>query len=124
MNVSMDYDPVLHRTTVHNLQPKPGEDKEYARTGNVTQDDGLSVVAFMPNLSRNGSALLIEGTDSQATRAAGEFVTSDASLSAFLAQLHSKEIPYFEILLENSQLTGTPLRTHILAYRIYPRERE
>ena len=124
MNFSMDYDPVLHRTTVHNLQPKPGEDKEYARTGNVTQDDGLSVVAFMPNLSRNGSALLIEGTDSQATRAAGEFVTSDASLSAFLAQLHSKEIPYFEILLENSQLTGTPLRTHILAYRIYPRERE
>jgi len=124
MNFSMDYDPVLHRSTVHNRQPKPGEETEYLRAGSESQEDGLSIVALMPDLSRNGSALLIEGTDSQATRAAGEFVTSDATLSAFLDHIHSKEIPYFEILLENSQLTGTPLRSHILAYRIYPRDRE
>jgi hypothetical protein len=121
MNFSMDYDPVVHRSAVHNRQPKPGEEAEYVRTGGVSLDAGLSIVALMPDLSRNGSALLIEGTDSQATRAAGEFVTSDASLSAFLDQIHSKNIPYFEILLENSQVTGTPLRSHILAYRIYPR---
>jgi hypothetical protein len=121
MNFSMDYDPVLHRSTIHNRQPKPGELADYVRTGGVSQDQGLSIVAFMPDLSRSGSALLIEGTDSQATRAAGEFVTSDATLSAFLTSIHSKDFPYFEILLENSQLTGTPLHSQILTYRVYPR---
>ncbi len=121
MNFSMDYDPVLHRSTIHNRQPKPGEPTDYIRTGGVSQDQGLSIVAFMPDLSRAGSALLIEGTDSQATRAAGEFVTSDATLGAFLSSIHSKEFPYFEILLENSQLTGTPLHSQILTYRVYPR---
>jgi len=121
MNFSMDYDPVLHRSTIHNRQPKPGELTDYVRTGGVSQDQGLSIVAFMPDLSRSGSALLIEGTDSQATRAAGEFVTSDATLSAFMSSIHSKDFPYFEILLENSQLTGTPLHSQILTYRVYPR---
>jgi hypothetical protein len=124
MNFSMDYDPVLHRSTVHNRQPRAGEEAEYVRSGGVSQNQGLSIVAFMPDLSRGGSALLIEGTDSQATRAAGEFVTSDATLAAFLESIHSKDFPYFEILLENSQLTGTPLHSQIIAFRAYPRTGE
>ena len=121
MNFSLDYDPVHHTSTIHNRQPKPGEEAEYNRPGGVSQNEGLSIIAFMPDLSRSGSALIIEGTDSQATRAAGEFVTSDATLAAFLKLIGAKNFPYFEVLLENSQLAGTPLRSQILAYRTYPR---
>ena len=121
MNFSIEYDPVRHSSTIHNRNPKAGEEAEYRGLGSIAQNEGLSIIAFMPDLSRSGSALILEGTDSQATRAAGEFVTSDAALASFLTRISSKNFPYFEILLKSSQLTGTPLRSQILAYRTYPR---
>jgi hypothetical protein len=121
MNFSIEYDPVRHSSTVQNRKPKPGEEAAYRGLGGISQNEGLSIIAFMPDLSRSGSALIIEGTDSQATRAAGEFVTSDTALASFLTRIGAKNFPYFEILLESSQLTGTPLRSQILAYRTYPR---
>lgn len=118
INFSMDYDSVLHQHFVTNRNPKPGEKPTYNRPS-LSGSEGLSVIAFLPDLSRNGNALIIEGTDSQATRAAGEFVTSDTALEAFRGKLNSNTFPYFEVLLENSQITGTPLRSEILAYRVY-----
>lgn len=122
MNFSMIYDPMLHRSSVHNRQPRTGEKADYFGSGSdVSQSQGLSVVAFMPGLSQSSRALIIEGTDSQATRAAGEFVTSNDALTALLARINTKTFPYFEILIENSQVTGTPLRSQIVAFRVYPR---
>jgi hypothetical protein len=121
MNFSMEYDPILHRSTVHNRQPGAGEQGDYVGGGNLSQGQGLSVVAFVPGLNRFSSALIIEGTDSQATRAAGEFVTSDEALEGFLAHINSKRIPYFEVLLASSQVSGTPLHSRIIAFRVHPR---
>jgi hypothetical protein len=38
MNFSMDYDPVQHRSTIRNRQPKAGEQAEYVRAGDVSHD--------------------------------------------------------------------------------------
>ena len=124
MNFSMDYDPVHHQSSIRNRQPRQGEESVYIRSGGTSRNEGLSLISFMPDLSGTGSALIIQGTDSQATRAAGEFVTNDTTLADFLQRIKATRFPYFEILLKNSQLTGTPLRSQILAYRIYPRTGE
>jgi hypothetical protein len=57
---------------------------------------GYGVVAFLPNVGQKGDALIIEGTDSQATEAAGEFVTNEASMAELKRQLNSKTFLYFQ----------------------------
>lgn len=118
LNFSMEYDPVEHRPFVKNRTPKPGEQSVYNGTSDPVRNEGYSIVAFLPDLSRNGNALIIAGTDSQATRSAGEFVTNGDSLEALRNKLGARNgFPYFEVLLHNMQITGTPLRSEILAFR-------
>jgi hypothetical protein len=118
LNFSMEYDPVEHRPFVKNRDPKPGEQIIYNGTSDPVRREGYSIVAFLPDLSRNGNALIIAGTDSQATRSAGEFVTNAESLEALRKKLGAQDgFPYFEVLLHNMQITGTPLRSEILAFR-------
>ena len=81
---------------------------------------GYSVIAYLPNPSRTRSAIIIAGTDSDATNAAAEFVTSEEQLQRLRSTLHTDRIPYFEALLRTSQLTGTSFNAEIVAYRTYP----
>ncbi|MGB8847308.1 MAG: hypothetical protein WCC73_16625, partial [Terracidiphilus sp.] len=80
---------------------------------------GYGVIAYLPNPSHTGSALIIEGTNAEATSAAGEFVTSEGAMSNFLKKLPGNKIPYFEILLKTSRMSGTPLQAEIVAYRTH-----
>jgi hypothetical protein len=77
------------------------------------------VVAYLPNPDHDGKVLLLEGTSSEATEAAGDFLLSD-KFSAFHQMLHTTGLPYFEVLLKTSQVRGTPLTVTIEAYRTYP----
>ena len=118
LNFSMEYDPIEHRPFVRNRNPGSGEQSVYNGTSDPARSEGYSIVAFLPDLSRNGNALIIAGTDSQATRSAGEFVTNGDSLEALRNKLGARNgFPYFEVLLHNMQITGTPLRSEILAFR-------
>jgi hypothetical protein len=74
----------------------------------------------MPNPDKNGKVLLIEGTNSQATETAGDFLLSEGQLSNFLKKLQVTEFPYFEVLLKISQVRGTPITATVEAYRAYP----
>lgn len=119
LNFDIDYDPVLHLPTVTNHSPQPGEEKSYVAPQNRPDSaTGYAVIAFLPDVSGHGKVLIIEGTDSQATGAAGDFVTSPDSLGAFEQKFPPGKVPYFEVLLRTSQLSGTPLHAEILAYRI------
>lgn len=101
--------------TVENRSPLRGEQKVY------TQSDAVHycVVAFLPNPEHNGIVLLIEGTNSEATEAAGDFLLSEDQLSNFKKALHVKTFPYFEALLKVSSVRGTPLTATVDAYRTY-----
>jgi len=77
-------------------------------------------VAFLPNVGQTGDALIIEGTDSQATEAAAEFVTNEESMASLQRQLSSKKFPYFQLLLKTSRLSGTPFTAQIITLRTYP----
>jgi len=106
----------LGRTNVINRAPAPGELPIYKATDAV----GYCVVAYMPNPGHSGNVLLLEGTSSEATEAAGDFVLSPDEFSSFRNMLHTTQLPYFEVLLKTSQVRGTPLTVTVEAYRTYP----
>ena len=103
-------------TIVENRSPAAGEPRTYTSTDSV----GYCVVAYMPNPGQEGKVLLLEGTSSEATEAAGDFLLSGEQSSAFLQTLHATSLPYFEVLLKTSQVRGTPLTATVQAYRAYP----
>ena len=103
-------------TFITDRAPAAGEQSTYIPTGSV----GYCTVAYLPNPDHNGSVLLLEGTGSEATEAAGDFLLSEDQLSSFQKMLHVTRLPYFEVLLKATQVKGTPLSTTLVAYRIYP----
>jgi hypothetical protein len=103
-------------TFITNRAPAAGEQSTYIPTDSV----GYCTVAYLPNPDHNGSVLLLEGTGSEATEAAGDFLLSEDQLSNFQKMLHVTKLPYFEVLLKASQVKGTPLSTTLVAYRTYP----
>jgi hypothetical protein len=118
MNFVTDYD--NDGAFVGNLHPKPGEQSRYGVSVDPNTLVGYSVVAFLPNPSRTGNAIIVAGTDSDATDAAAEFLTSEEDMEGFQHTLNATAFPYFEILLKISRLSGTSLRSEVLAYRTYP----
>jgi hypothetical protein len=119
MNFDLEYDSAERRPYVVNRAPQSGEASQYPAAGGADAiGTGYAVVAFMPDLSGKGRTLIIEGTDSQATGAAGDFITSEDSLARLEKKFPAGKIPYFEVLLRTVQLSGTPLHGQVIAYRI------
>lgn len=113
----MNFDFTFHEGKgIVNRAPAPGEQKNYTWTGS----DGYCLLAYLPNPEHNGNALIIEGTSSETTQAAGDFLLSENQLSNFLKRLHSGKFPYFEVLLKVSWVNEAPINSSIEAYRIYP----
>jgi hypothetical protein len=119
MNFFMEYEPNGQRSYIANRNPKPGENPVYETLKDKNRS--YSVVTFMPNLDAQNFALIISGTDSQATRAAGEFVTSVDGLTQIRQKMPTGRFPYFEVVLSSARLSGTTLRTEIVAYRVHER---
>ena len=101
---------------VINRDPIKGEQATYI----PTNDDGYCIIAYMPNPDRTGMVMLMEGTNAEATEAAGDFLLSEDQLSGFKKMLHARELPYFQVLLKVSAVHGTPLSASVQAYRAYP----
>ena len=103
--------------TVTNRVPFAGEQKLYTATWSAS---GYCVVAYLPSSYHNGSVVLIEGTDAEATEAGGNFLLSEDKLVHFQKMLHANKLPYFEALFKIFRISGTPLTATIEAYRTYP----
>jgi hypothetical protein len=73
----------------------------------------------MPKPDHTGDLLFIQGTTSEATEAGGQFLLSNDRLSELQRQMHVTKLPYFEVLLNVSQVLGNALTAKIEAYRIY-----
>lgn len=113
----MNFDFTFHEGKgIVNRAPAAGEKKNYTWTGS----DGYCLLAYLPNPEYNGTALIIEGTSSETTQAAGDFLLSENQLSNFQKRLHLSKLPYFEVLLKVSWVNGAPITSAIEAYRVYP----
>jgi len=120
MNFSLDYDNEHSQSFIANRHPQAGEQAVYAVAMDPNAFIGYSVIAYLPNPSRTGNVIILAGTDSDATSAAAEFLTSEEQLSKFQSTLHLQKLPYFEGLLQTSRLSGTSFSAELLAYRTYP----
>jgi hypothetical protein len=61
--------------------------------------------------------MLLAGTDSDATAAAAEFLTSEEGILSLKSRISSKESPYFEALMKTSRLSGTSFNAELMAVR-------
>jgi hypothetical protein len=120
LEFTIGYNSDLHQTGIQNLHPQSGEPQFYQEPQDPATNVGYGVIAFLPNVGQTGNALIIEGTDSQATEAASEFVTNEESMASLKRQLNSKTFPYFQLLLKTSRLSGTPFTAQIITLRTYP----
>jgi len=122
MTFSLDFDVVQGINYISDRHPSPGEAASYASDNRYPNGFlGYSVVDYLPNPGHNGNAIILAGTDSDATAAAAEFITSEEQLGKFRKILNAERFPYFEVLLKTSRLSGTSLSSEIVAYRTYPR---
>jgi hypothetical protein len=119
LGFTVEYDAALDKSYVKNSNPRPGEQTSYPVTFSPGGIVGYGFVAYLPNPSHTADALLIAGTDSQATEAAAEFVTSEDLLEKLFKKFPSKQLPYFSVLLKTARLSGTPLTEDIVAYKTY-----
>jgi hypothetical protein len=122
MNFQYTYDGPRAFTVIRNLKPRPGEKAVYPaeEASERRIPEGFCIIARLPNLSGNGKAMLIAGTETEATEAGGEFVLGDASL----AQLHralglhaGQPFPDFEALLGTSRVGGASPSARLIAVR-------
>lgn len=120
VNFLTDYDDVHAHGFVRNRHPKAGEQAIYDPTLVPNTLMAYSVVAYLPNPSGTGNAIIMAGTDSDATDAAAEFLTSEEQMERLRGLFHSDRFPYFEVLLKTSRLSGTSFNAEIVAYRTHP----
>ena len=76
------------------------------------------VIVFLTNPTNTGNTLVLAGTDSQATEAGGDFLTSEEDLERPQVLLHQNAFRYFQILLRISSSNGTPLGSEIVSCRV------
>jgi hypothetical protein len=105
--------------SVINRSPHAGEPTHWGSIWGDPQHKVYGVVAFTPNLSGNGNALLIEGTSMAGTEAAWDFVSDDSELLPFLKKIQRPDgkIPHFELLLATRNMSSTAVRSSLLAWR-------
>jgi hypothetical protein len=122
MNFYGSNDGVHHIYSFINRHPKLGEPDRYFASDADPEQHVLGVLAFIPNLDRNGSALVIEGNSMAGTEAITDFLFDDDALLPFLSQLKHPDgtLPHFEVLVESNSVNGNAGPFHILSYRTHP----
>jgi hypothetical protein len=98
--------------------PTGSEQAQYPLSPDPGTRIAYCVIVFLPNPTNTGNMLILAGTDSQATEAGGDFLTSEEDLERLQALFHQKTFPHFQLLLRISRSNGTPLGSEIVSYRI------
>jgi hypothetical protein len=105
---------------VTNRKPENGEPAFYGYHSNDPTHVAYGVIAYLPNLSGDGQALLLQGTTMAGTEAAMEFVLDPQRLDAFLRpHMRGRSVPYFEVLLKTSNIHGSSPGSEIIGQRFH-----
>ena len=106
--------------SVTNRSPKPGEPKRWDSAGDDPLRRVYCLLAYVPNLSGTGNALIVEGTSMSGTEGAWDFVSDDAFLLPFLQRIKRPDgsVPHFELLLGNQNMNASAVQGRVLAWRV------
>ncbi|MCU1327576.1 MAG: hypothetical protein JWN34_2946 [Bryobacterales bacterium] len=119
LDFRFEYDRALKQEVIRNINPKPGEAQRYVPTAQGW-DTGhaYAVIAFVLNPGQKGRALLVAGSNAEATEAAGKLITNLELMSKDLARhgIDAHGAPQsFEILLRVSAMAGTSNAFEVIA---------
>ena len=105
---------------VLNRSPHGNEPHEWDFVDTDKLERVYAVVAYLPNLSGNGNALILEGTTMAGTECAWDFVSDDSKLLPFLRSIRKPDgsLPHFEVVLGTNNVGGSAVESTILASRI------
>ncbi|RZU43654.1 hypothetical protein [Edaphobacter modestus] len=110
----------IRQYTVVNRAPTGTEPVRWTANYDDVQHRVYGVVGFLPNLGGTGSVLILEGTSMAGTQCAWDFVADDSSFLPFVNHIRRPDgsIPYFQLVLESKNLTGSAVKRSILAWRV------
>jgi hypothetical protein len=107
-----------------NTKPLPGEQARYEGlrwTG--TEGDDYATIALLPNLTRDGSVLILQGLQQEGTEAAGRFLAEadnrrqlQRSLGISVSDSLTENV-WFEALVRSRTVSGAPNSTLLVAVR-------
>lgn len=105
--------------SVLNRSPRPGEPSYWDSAKDDPQRHVYGVVAFRPNLSGDGNALIIEGTSMAGSEAAWDFLMDNDMFDSFLKKIEQSNgsVPHFELLLESQSTGASASRVRVIAWR-------
>jgi hypothetical protein len=105
--------------SVLNREPHGVEPRQWDSGYSDAQHRVYAVVAYLPNLSGNGNALILEGTSMAGTESAWDFVSDDSQLLPFLKRIRREDntLPHFEVVLGTNNLSGSAVKNTVLAWR-------
>jgi hypothetical protein len=108
-----------------NTNPLPGEKDRYEGlrwTGAMGED--YATIALLPNVTHDGSVLIMQGLQQEGTEAAGRFLADPESRRQLKVQLGIKDLressfenTWFEALIRSRTVAGAPNLTTLVAVR-------
>ena len=122
LNFRHEFDFKESRARIRNQSPLPGESAVYlAGAPGDDSNDLYSTIAFLPNLDGTGNVLIVSGTGSVGTEAAGDLLFNPNLASQMVRQLHLQKdghLRYFEVLVRSSRLGSTSQGLQVVAHRM------
>jgi hypothetical protein len=119
MNFVFHDDYTTNIFSVINRSPRQGEPAQWDSALSDPQHRVYGLVAYVPNLTGDGDALIIEGTSMSGTEGAGDFVLDNSQLLPFLKQIQRPDgtIPHFELVVGTQNISSSAAHSSLLAWR-------
>lgn len=119
MNFSLHNNYQTHIFTVRNRAPLDGEPASWQVTNSDPEHRVFGIIAYRPNLSGSGKALIIEGTSMARAEAALDFILDDADMLPILDRIRNghAQLPYFEILVSTQNTSASAVHSTLVAFR-------
>jgi len=122
LNFQQEFDFHESRAVIRNKAPRPGESPVYHAGGpGDNMNDLFSTIAFLPSLDGNGNVLIVAGTGTVGTEAAGDLLFDASAVDQMIEKLHlvrNGRLRFFEVLLRSSRLGSTSQGLQVVADRI------
>jgi hypothetical protein len=122
LNFHFVNDPKQGRSWIENTHPRAGEAARYENTTRNITHETYGVVALLPNLSKSGHVLVVEGLDGPGTQAVVDLLLNGDALAPVLRHATRPDgtLGNFEALVAATSVDTRATGAHILAERYYP----
>jgi len=120
-NFRIVYRKGMQGAAIINSNPQPGEAGSYESHWNEPAHETFALVAYLPNLSRTGHLLLLQGLDVAGTQAAAEALLHQDVIAPVLRRATRPDgsLRNFEILLRSTSIESNSTGTAVIASRVY-----